>query len=273
MQKPYTHICSQVAEFNYLFGVIDYNYPNIEYIEEDKFNSFSDKFNLTQIKLRFSLINEEVKELEQAVNNKNPIEIIDALCDILYVVAGAKVYFNLPVDVFTECKINDLYDSVGEPSVDEQDLKNIINGLNEDKIKILIKKIKENNEVLENLTKILINENRIFYHIKFLNHLIRIYNKSLDKIVVNIFKLTSYENLDFNMIHQFDIVHNSNMTKVCITENDAKKTVEWYKVNEQRYKEPSYRKINYNDKDYYVIYDAETKKILKSVKYTPAKFI
>ena len=36
-----------------------------------------------------------------------------------------------------------------------------------------------------------------------------------------------------DIIHQFNIVHSSNMTKVCICEEDAKETIEWYKNNEK----------------------------------------
>jgi hypothetical protein len=54
--QTYTHICSKVAEFNYLFGVIDYSYPNTNDVIIDKFNSFSENFNKTQVKLRYNLI-------------------------------------------------------------------------------------------------------------------------------------------------------------------------------------------------------------------------
>jgi len=40
-------------------------------------------------KLRISLIEEEVKELKQAMKNKDLIEVADALTDILYVTYGA----------------------------------------------------------------------------------------------------------------------------------------------------------------------------------------
>ena len=42
-------------------------------------------------KLRYDLINEEYNELLDAFNEKNFIEIIDALTDILYVTYGAGV--------------------------------------------------------------------------------------------------------------------------------------------------------------------------------------
>lgn len=270
--NPYKHICSKVAEFNYLFGVIDYNYPNNENYMVDKFNNFSEKFNETQVKLRFNLINEEVKELEQAIKDKNPIEIIDALCDILYVVAGAKVYFNLQIQSTDEYYIS-LNHYSENLNYTENNSKYIISNLEEPKSVILNK----NNEILLlnnllcNLTDLFINKQQIKFHESFLNHLIRYYNETLDKIVISIFEIAN--NLKIDIIKLFDIVHASNMSKICENEEDAISTVDWYKKNELRYKEPNYRKINYNDKDYYVIYDAETKKILKSIKYTPTKFI
>ena len=45
--------------------------------------------------LRISLLDEELRELEEAVRNKDIIEIADALCDIQYVLAGAVLEFGL----------------------------------------------------------------------------------------------------------------------------------------------------------------------------------
>jgi len=45
--------------------------------------------------LRISLIEEELKELEEAVKNKDIIEVADALCDIQYVLSGAILEFGL----------------------------------------------------------------------------------------------------------------------------------------------------------------------------------
>ena len=118
------------------------------------------------------------------------------------------------------------------------------------------------NSVLNNLTDLFINEQKIEYHELFLNHLIKFYNKTLDEIVIKIFEMCNGFNI--NIVQLFDIVHNSNMTKVCENETDAEETVAWYKINELRYKEPVYRKIYCNEKDYYVIYDKETNTILHS---------
>jgi len=63
----------------------------------------------------------------------------------------------------------------------------------------------------------------------------------------------------------FAEVHNSNLSKLCKSEGEAKETVEWYLQNEPRYKKPSYRKSSRGE--FWVVYDAETSKILKSIKF------
>ena len=68
----------------------------------------------------------------------------------------------------------------------------------------------------------------------------------------------------------FDIVHNSNMTKFCKTEQDAIDTVEWYKENDIRYDSPCYKKSP--DGKHWVVYNKSNDKALKSIKYTPANF-
>lgn len=56
--------------------------------------------------LRVSLIEEELKELEEAIADKNIVEIADALCDIQYVLSGAILEFGL------KDKFSDLFDEV-----------------------------------------------------------------------------------------------------------------------------------------------------------------
>ncbi len=57
--------------------------------------SFStDKIN----KLRIDLIKEELEELTEAMNNKNLLEVADALTDILYVTYGAGHAFGIDLD-------------------------------------------------------------------------------------------------------------------------------------------------------------------------------
>jgi predicted HAD superfamily Cof-like phosphohydrolase len=57
--------------------------------------SFStDKIN----KLRIDLIKEELEELTEAMNNKDLLEVADALTDILYVAYGAGHAFGIDLD-------------------------------------------------------------------------------------------------------------------------------------------------------------------------------
>ncbi len=54
------------------------------------------------IKLRLQLIKEELEELEQAINDKNLLEVADALTDILYVTYGAGHSFGINLDACFE---------------------------------------------------------------------------------------------------------------------------------------------------------------------------
>ena len=50
------------------------------------------------IQLRYELIKEEIEELNQAIKNKDIIEVADALTDILYVTYGAGHAFGVDLD-------------------------------------------------------------------------------------------------------------------------------------------------------------------------------
>jgi predicted HAD superfamily Cof-like phosphohydrolase len=57
-------------------------------------------------KLRIELLAEELKELQQAVNDNDMVEIADALCDLQYVLSGAVLEFGLGE------KFKELFDEV-----------------------------------------------------------------------------------------------------------------------------------------------------------------
>tara|TARA_B100000003_G_scaffold182664_1_gene175245 strand:+ start:44 stop:415 length:372 start_codon:yes stop_codon:yes gene_type:complete len=48
--------------------------------------------------LRYNLIKEELSELKEAMDNKNLLEVADALTDILYVTYGAGIAFGIDLD-------------------------------------------------------------------------------------------------------------------------------------------------------------------------------
>ena len=158
----YTTNFEKIKEFHRTFS-----HPSENKIQ---INTFSENPKLVQ--LRKALIDEEVKELHEAIENHDMVETIDALTDILYVVYGAG----------TEMGID------------------------------------------------------------------------LDK--------------------SFDIVHKSNMSKLCVDENEAIKTVEHYQQlyenGDKKYDTPAYKLAP--DGVRYIVYNESTNKILKSINYTPAKF-
>ena len=49
----------------------------------------------SRCELRVSLLAEELKELEEAIKDKDLVEIADALCDLQYVLSGAILEFGL----------------------------------------------------------------------------------------------------------------------------------------------------------------------------------
>jgi predicted HAD superfamily Cof-like phosphohydrolase len=72
---------NQVAEFHKTF-----HHPIVEIPQIP---------DLKRCELRVELIAEELKELQEAINQKDIIEVADALCDIQYVLAGAILEFGL----------------------------------------------------------------------------------------------------------------------------------------------------------------------------------
>ena len=75
---------SKVGTFMKTFGQEVKNKPSFS----------TDKIN----KLRIDLIKEELEELTEAMNNKDLLEVADALTDILYVTYGAGHAFGINLD-------------------------------------------------------------------------------------------------------------------------------------------------------------------------------
>ena len=73
-------------------------------------------------KLRVNLIKEELSELTEAMNNKDLLEVADALTDILYVTYGAGHAFGIDLDkCFEEVQNSNMskLDENGKPIYDE----------------------------------------------------------------------------------------------------------------------------------------------------------
>lgn len=75
------------------------------------------------LKLRIDLIKEELCELEEAIENKDLIEVADALTDILYVTYGAGHAFGINLDAcFDEVQRSNMskLDLNGKPIYNQQ---------------------------------------------------------------------------------------------------------------------------------------------------------
>ncbi len=72
---------NQVAEFHRTFKAPILETPQIPAAD--------------RCKLRVSLIAEELRELQEAIDNQDLVEVADALCDIQYVLSGAVLEFGL----------------------------------------------------------------------------------------------------------------------------------------------------------------------------------
>ena len=64
--------------------------------------------------LRYNLIKEELYELKQAMNEKNLLEVADALTDLLYVTYGAGIAFGIDLDKCFEEVQNSNMSKLGE---------------------------------------------------------------------------------------------------------------------------------------------------------------
>ncbi len=85
---------------------------------KDKPSFSTDKIN----KLRLDLIKEEFNELTEAINNKDLLEVADALTDILYVTYGAGHAFGINLDkCFEEVQNSNMskLDDNGKPIYNE----------------------------------------------------------------------------------------------------------------------------------------------------------
>ncbi len=192
------------------------------------------------VNFRLSLIEEEKNELKEACDQKNFIEAIDAIADTLFVTYGMCHAFGINYDEYRPTGFRTMVcDSGDVPDIHIFDKKQLTDELLElEQLVVELKKFCMGNDMYKVM-------------------------RSIDEIVCQCYKISSLFRVNIDKC--FEEVFRSNMTKVCATEEEARETVEWYKQNEKRYADPSYRKSP-NEK-YWVVFDNATSKILKSIKF------
>lgn len=209
------------------------------------------------INLRIKLIEEEINEYIDASRINDNIEMLDAIVDTLYVVYGTGVSFGINLDK--------LYNTFILNKVKNSSL--ILGMTNYEKTKFISTSNSNSNDIsdilLNNLVQIKHSFNlaKSFDLVKssLLNILFSLYNYNYPCKLLNSKKL-------INLDKAFDLVHISNMTKFCKSEEEAINTVNKYKSDSNsKYKNISYKRIN----NLYIIYDSDTGKTLKSINYVP----
>jgi len=220
-------------------------------------------------KLRYDLIHEEVHELFDAIDNADFIEIIDALTDILYVVYGAAVSFGL-----------DLHTSfpkylISRNIIDTFDKKNthfeMVLGKYQSKESLTIKKNEFTEAYYSSHMKLVTDAMKkgltaltmCLIHFDALDDL----EHHLNYMLFSVYNMGKCLHIDLDK--SFQIVQDSNMSKVCGSLNEAEKTVEWYHIHEKRYDSPKYY-LRENGK--YIVRNDSTGKALKCIHYIPANF-
>jgi len=266
----------KVKEFNEVFG-----HPAPSSAQKTIFESHP-----TVVKLRNNLINEEFSELLESFEDKDLVEIVDALSDILYVAYGLLVVYG--VDGDHQFKLNlqskiDVKNYAGDEKISLNPKATTNFQLTRDFCSIFFGDLILGAENCKPCTFFSDEDSRrltVFntFLLDFeneLNHLAEATETGDFERVITITSNITYITYVLGLIFGVDLdvgvdlVHKSNMSKLCVSEAEAKETVAWYEAHEKRYDTPNYRR---NSKGY-VIFNESTGKILKNINYKPVDLL
>ncbi len=218
-------------------------------------------------KYRYDLIHEEgVVELGTAINTNDRVETMDGIADLLYVLYGACYTYNLNPNIMIDAIYGNYHEFYNKTKLD------VLNSSleHDDFYKSLLSNI-------EHLRECLLEK----------KNMIELYSV-LIQTIINTFQLGFSLRIDINKI--FDIVHSSNMSKLCNSEEEAKDTVSFYQTKYEmhviHYQEfcdnfgkdseeaksiycPYDSPYYYKSGDYYLVKNKSTGKALKSINYIP----
>lgn len=242
----------KVGEFHIMFNHPIQSEPQLGIFDE----------NPKLVEFRLSQIEEELEELKQAIDKKDYIECIDAICDLMYFVYGTFHVFGVDFDAYQP-----------KPKIRIFDCP--INNVNmfRNEISAIHSQVTMLTQILS-LVTVCCEEKNFSETIKYLVKL---------ESVCHTFGTI----LGVDINDCFSEVHRSNMTKLCTSEEQAQRTVQQYiKQREERdialanatsdeerqkinidmkaYEDPMYRQHAEISK-YWIVFDNATTKILKSV--------
>ena len=260
------------------------------------------------VRLRLNLIKEEIEELNDAIKVNDMKETRDAIGDILYVVYGFADILGIDIDyIFSNSLQNEVYKYCLDEHQYQKDNKHIdnINTTFIDKIitasengakkitnfnyaKIFSNELLGNNinisfkTILDKINELYLKlekecQNENVYDDDYNNK----YGIEKKLLIVSqyIYNLLKYTYLIANIYNinadsDFAIIHESNMSKLCDTEQDAKDTVTDYELKYKNGKSP------YDSPYYYelpelkkwIVKNKSSGKALKNIKYKEVTF-
>lgn len=245
---------SQVCEFNKAF---DYHVYNLH--EGNPLNNVKDA------QYRYDLIHEEgIVELGRAIKLHDITETQDAMGDLLYVLYGACYTYDLNPDLI----FNSIYGGFNNFYTIISNMSNFKENVNYYEIVV---------EGIGKIKKCLLETKNI----------IELYS-ILMKVIIDTYKLSVFLLCDINNV--FNIIHKSNMSKLCQSEDEAINTVmsyeKKYKKHVELYEEychiygtdsleatsvysPYDSPYYYKSGNYWLVKNKSTGKALKSINYTP----
>lgn len=199
------------------------------------------------LKLRLDLIHEELNELKTAYENNDWVEQMDACADILYVCYGMAYTYKCNSDEYF-AKYYCL-DNICESTL-----------FHRFTYENLIEKDFIDNKLFDSFRK-LVEATTIDLETTF---------RYLHQMIFNVYAYQKLLNFDSDKI--FDLVHSSNMSKLCQNIQEAEATVDKYTKdyveNKSPYDSPYYYQL---PNGLYVVKNRSTGKALKSIKYTHVK--
>lgn len=204
------------------------------------------------IKFRIAMLTEEFNEFIVALKNNDFKECIDAICDLMYFTYGTFDIIGFNFDKAIQLGKNYKYLDYCFKTKNEK----------------IFTEPKYKFDLDFHLSYILQNIEKLVFYLE--NKNIEYFVWHLNKIERTCQTLGTLFGVDINKC--FSDVHNSNMTKVCLSEDEAKLTVEHY--NKLYSEEKStYKNIAYKQNyEYWIVYDSDTGKILKSINFKLPKF-
>ncbi len=250
-----------VCDFNKAFDYKVYNFNEGNPLENHKDANY-----------RYNLIHEEgVEELGFAIRTNNRVEMMDAIADLLYVLYGACYTYDLNPNIMFE----NFYGNFSSYYTFARQT-NLINNENPKEI----------------YKKLVNNIGLIKKHLLETKNIIYLYSSLLGTINMT-YMLGFSLYIDINKV--FNIVHESNMSKLCTSEEEAINTVNDYimkrNIHNTYYEEyknklgedaPETKKVycpydspyyyKSSNSDFYLVKNKSTGKALKNINYKQVQF-